>query len=259
MTQTERRNYLIRELLAEQPQYRELSIPEDTAGQKRLLRALMNVRLPQTISEDFLAAQDEYLREELKQKGVTDFADLTPISKGIYLWQGDITTLRCDAIVNAANSGMTGCYVPCHGCIDNCIHTYAGIQLRQECAAIMEAQGREEETGRAKITRAYNLPCKYVLHTVGPIITGPLTGQDKKLLAACYRSCLELAEQHRVESIAFCCISTGEFHFPNDKAAEIAVQTVREYQASQNSKMKVIFNVFKNVDYEIYRTLLTAN
>lgn len=259
MTQTERRNYLIRELLAEQPQYRELSIPEDTAGQKRLLRALMNVRLPQTISEDFLAAQDEYLREELKQKGVTDFADLTPISKGIYLWQGDITTLRCDAIVNAANSGMTGCYVPCHGCIDNCIHTYAGIQLRQECAAIMGTQGREEETGRAKITRAYNLPCKYVLHTVGPIITGPLTGQDKKLLAACYRSCLELAEQHRVESIAFCCISTGEFHFPNDKAAEIAVQTVREYQASQNSKMKVIFNVFKNVDYEIYRTLLTAN
>ena len=259
MTQTERRNYLIRELLAEQPQYRELSIPEDKKKKKRLLRALMNVRLPQTISEDFLAAQDEYLREELKQKGVTDFADLTPISKGIYLWQGDITTLRCDAIVNAANSGMTGCYVPCHGCIDNCIHTYAGIQLRQECAAIMGTQGREEETGRAKITRAYNLPCKYVLHTVGPIITGPLTGQDKKLLAACYRSCLELAEQHRVESIAFCCISTGEFHFPNDKAAEIAVQTVREYQASQNSKMKVIFNVFKNVDYEIYRTLLTAN
>ncbi len=259
MTQAERRNYLIRELLAEQPKYRGMSVPENATEQKRLLRSLMNVRLPQTISEDFLTVQNEYLREELEQKGVTDFADLTPISKGIYLWQGDITTLRCDAIVNAANSGMTGCYVPCHGCIDNCIHTYAGVQLRQECAAIMREQGREEETGRAKITRAYNLPCKYVLHTVGPIITGPLTGKDKKLLAACYSSCLELAEQYGTESIAFCCISTGEFHFPNDRAAEVAIQTVREYQASQNSKIQVIFNVFKNADYEIYRTLLTAN
>lgn len=257
MTQAERRNYLIHELLAEQSQYRELSVPEDTAGQKRLLRSLMNIRPPRPINQGFLAAQDEYLREELDQKGITEFADLTPISKGIFLWQGDITTLRCDAIVNAANSGMTGCYVPCHGCIDNCIHTYAGIQLRRECAAIMREQGREEETGKAKITRAYNLPCKYVLHTVGPVITGPLTGRDEKLLAACYRSCLELAERHRIESIAFCCISTGEFHFPNDRAAEIAVQTVREYQTSQNSMIQVIFNVFKDADYEIYRTLLT--
>ncbi|MDB2130099.1 protein-ADP-ribose hydrolase [Enterocloster clostridioformis] len=259
MTQAERRNYLIRELLAEQPQYRELSAPASAVGQKQLLRSLMNVRPPRTVSENFLAVQDEYLREELEQKGVTDLADLTPISAGIYLWQGDITTLRCDAIVNAANNGMTGCYVPCHGCIDNCIHTYAGVQLRQECAAIMREQGREEETGRAKITRAYNLPCKYVLHTVGPVITGPLTGQDEKLLAACYRSCLELAEQHGLESVAFCCISTGEFHFPNDRAAEIAVQTVREYQTDQNSKIQVIFNVFKDVDYQIYRNLLTAD
>lgn len=259
MTQAERRNYLIQELLAEQPQYRELPVPADTAEQKRLLRSLMNVRAPHPISKDFLAAQDEYLREELTQKGVTDFAGLTPAAEGIYLWQGDITTLRCDAIVNAANSGMTGCYVPCHGCIDNCIHTYAGIQLRQECAAIMREQGREEETGKAKITRAYNLPCKYVLHTVGPIITGPLTGQDEKLLASCYRSCLELAEQYDIKSIAFCCISTGEFHFPNDRAAEIAVRTVREYRSENNSNIKVIFNVFKDVDYEIYRNLLTAN
>ena len=259
MTQAERRIYLIKHLLAEQPRYQVLSVPADTAEQKRLLRSLMNIRVPQPIGEDFLVVQDEYLQGELAQKGVTDFAGLTPAAEGIYLWQGDITTLRCDAIVNAANSGMTGCYVPCHGCIDNCIHTYAGVQLRQECAAIMREQGREEETGKAKITRAYNLPCKYVLHTVGPIITGPLTGQDEKLLASCYRSCLELAEQYGIKSIAFCCISTGEFHFPNDRAAEIALRTVREYRSENNSNIKVIFNVFKDVDYEIYRNLLTAN
>ena len=143
--------------------------------------------------------------------------------------------------------------------IGNCIHTYAGMQLRLECAAIMQEQGREEETGRAKITGAYNLPCKYILHTVGPIITGPLTEQNEELLASCYRSCLELAEQHSVQSIAFCCISTGEFHFPNDRAAQIAVQTVKQYKEQKHSKIKVIFNVFKNVDYEIYRNLLTTN
>lgn len=259
MTQAERRIYLIKHLLAEQPRYQVLSVPADTAEQKRLLRSLMNIRVPQPIGEDFLAVQDEYLQGELAQKGVADFADLMPVSEGIYLWQGDITTLRCDAIVNAANSGMTGCYVPCHGCIDNCIHTYAGVQLRQECAAIMREQGREEETGKAKITRAYNLPCKYVLHTVGPIITGPLTGQDEKLLASCYRSCLELAEQYGIKSIAFCCISTGEFHFPNDRAAEIAVRSVKEYRAEHESEIRVIFNVFKDVDYEIYKNLLAAN
>lgn len=259
MTQAERRIYLIKHLLAEQPRYQVLSVPADTAEQKRLLRSLMNIRVPQPIGEDFLAVQDEYLQGELAQKGVADFADLMPVSEGIYLWQGDITTLRCDAIVNAANSGMTGCYVPCHGCIDNCIHTYAGVQLRQECAAIMREQDREEETGRAKITSAYNLPCKYILHTVGPIISGPLTRADEELLASCYRSCLELAERHGVKSIAFCCISTGEFHFPNDRAAEIAVRSVKEYRAEHESEIRVIFNVFKDVDYEIYKNLLAAN
>ncbi len=259
MTQTERRTFLIQELLAEQPRYRGLSVPADAAEQKRMLRALMNVRPPQPVSERFLRVQDEYLQEELAQKGVTDFADLTPISEGIYLWQGDITTLRCDAIVNAANSGMTGCYVPCHGCIDNCIHTYAGVQLRRECAAIMREQDREEETGRAKITSGHNLPCRYVLHTVGPIISGPLTGRDEALLASCYRACLELAEERGIRSVTFCCISTGEFHFPNRRAAEIAVRTVREYRAANHSNIQVIFNVFKDVDYEIYRKLLTAD
>lgn len=259
MTQAERRITLTKRLLDEQPRYRKMNVPHDKMEQKQLLRSLMNVRLPQRLSDDLLAMQDEYLREELAQKGITDIDDLTPIADGMYLWQGDITSLRCDAIVNAANSGMTGCYVPCHRCIDNCIHTYAGMQLRLECAAIMQEQGHEEETGRAKITGAYNLPCKYILHTVGPIITGPLTEQDEGLLASCYRSCLELAEQHSVQSIAFCCISTGEFHFPNDRAAQIAVQTVKQYNEQKHSKIKVIFNVFKNVDYEIYRNLLTTN
>jgi len=259
MTQTERRITLTKKLLAEQSRYRKMPIPHDEAEQRQLLRSLMNVRIPQQISDDFLTMQDEYLREELAQKGITDIADLSPIADGMYLWQGDITALRCDAIVNAANSGMTGCYIPCHRCIDNCIHTYAGMQLRLECAAIMRDQGHEEETGRAKITGAYNLPCKYVLHTVGPIISGPLTEQDEERLASCYRSCLELAEQHGIQSIAFCCISTGEFHFPNDRAAEIAVQTVRQYREQQRSKMKVIFNVFKDVDYKIYWNILTAN
>lgn len=259
MTQTERRIYLIKGLLAEQDRYRGLPIPADAGEQKRLLRSLMNIRAPRPVSGGLLAVQDEYLREELDQRGVTDLAGLRPISEGIYLWQGDITTLRCDAIVNAANSGMTGCYAPCHGCIDNCIHTYAGMQLRQECAAIMEEQGREEETGKAKITGAYNLPCKYVLHTVGPIIDHPLTERDEELLASCYRSCLELAERHEVRSIAFCCISTGEFHFPNDRAAEIAVRTVKQYRTENRSRIQVIFNVFKDSDRQIYQNILSSD
>lgn len=256
MTQDERRIYLIKELLAEQPRYKDMPIPQDISEQKQLLRSLFNIRTAKGISEDFLVVQDEYLKEETAAKGITDIAELSPISDGIYLWQGDITTLRCDAIVNAANSGMTGCYVPCHACIDNCIHTYAGVQLRLECARLMNDQGHPEKTGTAKITSAYNLPCKYVIHTVGPIITGKVTNKDKERLASCYRSCLELAEQSGVKSIAFCCISTGEFHFPNDKAAEIAVQTVREYKKQENSKIEVIFNVFKDIDLKIYQDLL---
>ncbi|MCH5264148.1 MAG: protein-ADP-ribose hydrolase [Lachnospiraceae bacterium] len=259
MNQAERRKFLIQRLLDEQPRYKGIVIPLDKTEQQQLLRSLFNVRNPKKISDDFLTVQDEYLQEETAAKGITELADLSPVSNGIYLWQGDITTLRCDAIVNAANSGMTGCYAPCHGCIDNCIHTYAGIQLRLECAKIMKRQGHEEETGKAKITPAYNLPCKYIIHTVGPIIFGPLTDTDKELLASCYRSCLELAEQNGVKSIAFCCISTGEFHFPNDKAAEIAVRTVKDYRKQTGSHMEVIFNVFKDIDYEIYRGLLDTN
>ena len=252
MTQKERSAYLIGELLKEQPQYRGIEIPQDEQGQKRLLRGLMNVRPPMPIGEDFLAVQDAYLQEETAQKGVTDIADLTPVEPGIYLWQGDITTLKCGAIVNAANSGMTGCYVPCHDCIDNAIHTYAGVQLRLACAEMMKKQGHEEPTGQAKLTPAYNLPCDYVLHTVGPIIYGGVTQRDRELLASCYRSCLKLAQENCIKSVAFCCISTGEFHFPNTQAAKIAVDTARQYRGNT----EVIFNVFKDADYEIYRELL---
>ena len=246
------RSYLIHALLAEQPQYRGTAVPQDAGGQRRLLRSLMNVRRPKAIAPEFLEVQDAYLQAINAEKGITDLADLTPIEEGIYLWQGDITTLRCGAIVNAANSGMTGCYVPCHACIDNCIHTYAGIQLRLECAGLMKEQGHEEPTGAAKITKAYNLPCDYVLHTVGPIIRGRVRREDEELLASCYRSCLELAKENGIKSVAFCCISTGVFCFPNQRAAEIAVRTVRECRGD----IEVIFNVFKAEDHNIYRKLL---
>ena len=256
MNQSERRNYLIDSLLEEKKEYKKILLPQSTGEQKALLRSLMNVRMAAPISEVFLQIQDEYLKEETKKKGITDIRVLKPVEEGIYLWQGDITTLKCDAIVNAANSGMTGCYQPCHNCIDNCIHTYAGIQLRNACNNIMEKQGHEEPTGQAKITPAFNLPCKYVLHTVGPIVQGHLTKEHEELLASCYRSCLELADENGVKSVAFCCISTGVFMFPNERAAEIAVQTVRDYRKEKNSGIEVIFNVWKDEDYEIYRELL---
>ena len=256
MVQNERRIKLIQTLIAERPEYRETDIPDSVQEQKRMLRGLFNVRMPGKISEEFLRVQDEYLQEESRDKGITELSELKPIEDGIYLWQGDITTLRCDAIVNAANSGMTGCYQPCHNCIDNCIHTYAGIQLRNACAKIMEKQGHEESTGQAKITPGFNLPCKYVLHTVGPIVSGPLKKEHESQLASCYRSCLELADEHEVKSIAFCCISTGVFMFPNERAAEIAVKTVRVYRSERGSGIEVIFNVWKDIDYEIYRGLL---
>lgn len=258
MTQTERRLYLIESLKKERAEYRNLEVPQDALGQRKLLRSLLNVRPPAAASAEFLTVQDAYLRQEIAEDGITDLDALTPLCGNLYLWQGDITRLRCGAIVNAANSGMTGCYTPCHACIDNCIHTFAGVQLRLDCAELMERQGHGEPTGQAKITRAYNLPCDYVLHTVGPIVRGMVTSEDEQLLASCYRSCLKIAEEHGVKSIAFCCISTGVFHFPNRRAAEIAVDTVRQYQKETGSGMKVIFNVFKDLDREIYEQLLGA-
>lgn len=256
ITQAEKREYLITELLKERSECENIKIPTSEIEQKKLLRSLFNIRMPLPMHDDFIAIQDEYLREETAQKGITVLDDIEPSEPDVYLWQGDITTLACDAIVNAANSEMLGCFCPCHGCIDNAIHTFAGIQLRLNCAKIMKNQGHPKETGKAKITPAYNLPCKYILHTVGPIVRGRPTRPDCDLLASCYRSCLELAEQSAIESLAFCCISTGEFHFPNDKAAEIAIKAVKDFKKHTNSKIKVIFNVFKDKDYEIYRGLL---
>lgn len=256
MNQKERRSYLIQELLKEDIRYQDMEIPEPEEEQKRLLRGLMNIRAPKKIGREFLQVQDEYLQVENKARGIVEPDAFTPMSEGLYLWQGDITTLRCDAIVNAANSGMTGCYVPNHRCIDNCIHSFSGIQLRLACARMMQEQGYEEPTGRARITKAYNLPGRYILHTVGPIISGPLTKKDCELLEGCYRSCLELAAEHGLESIAFCCISTGEFHFPNERAAQIAVDAVKEFMQRKTSVRKVIFNVFKDQDREIYSRLL---
>lgn len=258
MNQSEKRLFLIRSLLKENPEYRDLSIPEEAESQRQLLRGLMNIRASQRIGAGFLKIQDAYLQGETAAKGITDVADLTPIHPGLYLWQGDITTLKCDAIVNAANSGMTGCYIPNHRCIDNAIHTFAGVELRLACAELMAKQGYPEPTGQAKITPAFNLPCRYVLHTVGPIIGGRVTKEDKEQLTSCYRSCLELAAENALESVAFCCISTGEFHFPNELAAQIAVETIKDFLKKQTCVKKVIFNVFKDLDKAIYEKLLRA-
>ena len=280
MTQAECRLYLITELLKEDKGSAGFKlglvpgneggfvIPDDEKSQRNILRALMNIRGPYSISEDFLRIQDEYLQQVNKERGITDIADLKCIkeivgssptmTRGLYLWQGDITTLKVDAIVNAANSALLGCFAPLHICIDNCIHTYAGIQLRLACNELMQKQGHEEGTGLCKITPAFNLPSRYVLHTVGPIIYTSVGPREKILLANCYKNCLETASQNQLESVAFCCISTGVFRFPADLAAQIAVETVEMWltENPDSSVKKVVFNVFGNKDLEIYQGLL---
>ena len=275
MTHEEQRVWLIAKLKAEVPGYRKLKVPEDAQGQRDLLRALLNMRMPRPISEEFLQVQDVYFRRESIMNGIIDEKILEPCKSDprLYIWQGDITRLRADAIVNAANSGMTGCYQPMHNCIDNCIHSAAGIRLRLECARIMNRQGHEEPTGQAKITPGYCLPAKYVLHTVGPIVHGELTDEHRDLLRSSYRSCLRLAEENKLESVAFCCISTGVFMFPAEEAARIAVDTVRDYLDAQAVKYgevssmisgersykgveRVIFNVFSDRDRRIYEEIL---
>ena len=244
--------YLINYLLSERSDMENVKIPNDEAEQFRLYRSLVNIRPAVQTDEEFLRAEDVFLTSLTESKGITDIADLQPVENGIYLWKGDITTLKCGAIVNAANSGMTGCWQPCHSCIDNCIHTFAGVRLRYKCTQLMKAQGHEEPIGNAKITPSYNLPCDYIIHTVGPIVQGTLTDRHCQFLQSCYHSCLELAVQNEIKSIAFCCISTGVFGFPQNEAAEIAVDTVRAFRHNT----EVIFNVFTEKDYEIYRRLL---
>ena len=261
MDRVQQLTYLNQALLNDLPQLagEVAALPGDEAVQRRLFRALMNVRpagLP--LDPEFLTVQDAFLSAEREAKGVVDAAALPdlPGHPGIALWQGDITRLKADTIVNAANRALLGCFHPCHGCIDNAIHSAAGLQLREECSQIMQAQGHPEPTGQAKITSGYNLPAKYVLHTVGPIISGAVTSRDRKLLASCYRSCLALAAKRGLKSVAFCCISTGEFRFPNEKAAAVAVETVTHFLQTPSSIQKVIFNVFQNRDLQIYRSIL---
>lgn len=228
----------------------QIDIPQTLSLKQRLMRALMNIRQPSLPSRELLHAQDEELTMQREEKGIVEITE-----EGIQLWKGDITRLKVDAIVNAANSQMLGCFVPLHPCIDNAIHSAAGIQLRCACNEMMQAQGHEEPTGQAKITPGFNLPARYVIHTVGPIIPdGIPTKEQEEQLASCYRSCLRIAEEQELKSIAFCCISTGVFRFPQNLAAEIAVKTVKRYPRKHIKT--VVFNVFTDTDYDIYQQLI---
>jgi len=263
MTQSERIDYLTDYLLKEQNRFKQIDFSDDEDSRKRLLRSLMNIRMPAEADKDFLQIQNDYLKTETAQKGITDLDDLKPVKDNIYLWKGDITTLRCDAIVNAANSAMLGCFVPGHNCIDNCIHTFAGVQLRQECYLKMQelrkqyGEDYEQPIAVPMLTEGYNLPARKVIHVVGPIVKGKLTAAHEELLSLCYRSCLELVKDNDLKSIAFCCISTGVFMFPQRRAAQIAVQTVKDYFEHYKNKIKAVFNVFNDTDLKFYTELLS--
>lgn len=258
MTQQERLRYLVEGLVAE---YKEkhnehIDIPMNEEEQFNLFRALCNIRSAGSMPAEWMKIQDEYLTELAREKGIVTINDMEKRAPQIYLWQGDITRLSVDAIVNAANNQLLGCFAPNHRCIDNAIHTFAGIELRMACSRMIEYMDMPEKTGVARKTYGFNLPAKHVIHTVGPIIYDSLTDIEREQLASCYRSCLELANAYSLQSIAFCCISTGEFRFPNEEAAQIAIDTVRTYLKETNSKIQVVFNVFKDIDYDIYNKLL---
>ena len=236
----------------------EMELPATRAEKEWLFRALRNIWEPRELPDAYWALQDQYLRENLVEKGVIKLSDLQEVENQIYLWQGDITTLEVDAIVNAANSQMLGCFIPHHACIDNAIHSQAGLQLRLACQHLMVEQGHPEPTGQAKLTKGYNLPASYVIHTVGPIIEGQVSQADQDLLVSSYQSCLELAVEKGLKSLAFCCISTGEFRFPNQLAAELALETVRKF-LKNHPQIKLVFNVFKDQDLAIYQDLLSLH
>ena len=263
MTQEQRLDYLVEEFKTDSGEYRNLQTPADAEGKRRLLRSLMNVRMPRKLLDKVLAVQDEYLTERNDEKGIVQLADIPAIRDGLSIWQGDITRLAVDAIVNAANSQMLGCFVPMHTCIDNCIHTYAGVQLRAECNRQMNQlrarYGRdyEQPTAVPMLTDAYNLPARKVVHIVGPIVSGSVTPALEQELADCYTNTLNLCAENGLRSVAFCCISTGVFRFPADRAAEIAVRTVTEWLKEHGEEMdRVIFNVFTDKDRGIYEGLL---
>ena len=245
------------ELIAKLYADREEAVPFfESQTKARQWRSLVNTRPPKPIGQDYLELEDEYLQERLSCLEVTTLDKLNPFAEDLYLWKGDITLLAVDGIVNAANSELLGCFAPCHNCIDNCIHTFAGVRLRLECDRIMREQGHPEKTGRAKITPAYNLPSRYVLHTVGPIVTDRVTMTARKQLASCYTECLKLADENGLESIAFCCISTGVFGYPKEDAAKVAIKAVKHYKAKTGSRIKVIFDVYSDEDLAVYQKVL---
>jgi len=261
--QEKRLDYLLEELKADSVEYKDIEIPEDINGKRCILRSLMNVRMPKKISDSVLKVQDEYLSVCTEEKGIVRLSDI-PVTKGnISIWQGDITRLEVDAIVNAANSQMLGCFIPMHMCIDNQIHTYAGVQLREECSHKMEelraeyGNDYEQPTSIPMITAAYNLPAKNVIHVVGPIVSNRLTPELEQKLADCYTNVLNMCLEKKLKSVAFCCISTGVFRFPNKRAAEIAVKTVKEWSLEHPEDMeRIIFNVFKEEDKKYYEEIL---
>ncbi|HJB19499.1 MAG TPA: protein-ADP-ribose hydrolase [Candidatus Bariatricus faecipullorum] len=271
--QEERLDYLLEKFKEDSGRYRNLEVGDDWQEKRMVLRSLMNIRMPGAMDEDVLRMQDEFLQEEAREKGIVTLQEIPsvkeqygserPLADRISLWQGDITRLQVGAIVNAANSQMLGCFVPCHGCIDNAIHSAAGIELREACSRYMNQKRRErgrdyeEPTGQAVLTEGYNLPADYVIHTVGPIVGGRLTPGLEQDLENCYRSVLNCCVEHRIRSVAFCCISTGEFHFPNDRAAEIALDTVTGFLEKHSQDFeRIVFNVFKDMDRELYENLL---
>ena len=262
-TQEERLGFLVEAFKADSEDYKDLRTPEDTEGKRTVLRSLMNIRMPKTLAEDTLAVQDDYLKSRAEEQGIVRLFDIPEIEAGLSLWQGDITRLAADAVVNAANSHMLGCFVPMHTCIDNCIHTFAGVQLRAECSRKMNRlkmkYGRdyEQPTAVPMLTDAFNLPAKKVVHIVGPVVSDRLTDKHEQELADCYRNTLDLCAENDLKSVAFCCISTGAFHFPNKRAAEIAVRTVKEWMSSHPGKVdRVVFNVFKDEDRQYYESEL---
>ena len=264
MNQEERLGYLVEKFKEDSVEYRDLETPRDGEGRQRVLRSLMNIRMPGEMAEDVLAVQNDYLKERAREKGVVTPKDIPVVRDVISIWQGDITRLAVDAIVNAANSQMLGCFVPMHTCIDNCIHSFAGIQLRAECSRQMSelriryGNDYEQPTAVPMLTDAYNLPAKKVIHIVGPIVRYGLTPELEKSLADCYRNTLDMCLDNGLKSVAFCCISTGVFHFPNRRAAEIAVDTVTKWLSEHDGQMeRVIFNVFKDDDRDIYKELLS--
>ena len=259
ITQEQRLAKLVDAFKADSGQYETVKTPEDDEGKKRLLRSLMNIREPGEVPAEVLQLQDEYLKARAEEKGVVTTADIPLKGGGLSLWQGDITRLAVDAIVNAANSQMLGCFVPLHACIDNSIHTFAGIQLRNECHRRMQelrqrfGEGYEQPTAVPMLTDGYNLPARKVIHIVGPIVSGKLTAELEKALADCYTNSLTMCMENGLHSIAFCCISTGVFHFPQERAAQIAFASVRQWLSEHNGVIeRVIFNVFTDKDRDIY-------